>query len=53
MMDEINASESWKVPNTDLFFEANLSANSIVTLCYTVIEKMGLDKAALSIESET
>ena len=41
-----------QIPNTDLFFEANLSANSIVKLCCTVIEKMGLDRSVLTFQAE-
>jgi negative regulator of replication initiation len=41
-----------QIPNTELFFEANLSANSLVKLCYTVIEKVGLARSVLSFEAE-
>jgi hypothetical protein len=41
------------IPNTDLFFEANLSANYIVKLCYTVIEQMGFEPSILSFEAES
>ncbi|MGD2165638.1 MAG: hypothetical protein PVH50_08915 [Anaerolineae bacterium] len=41
-----------RIPDTDLFFEANLSANSMVKLCYTVIGKMGLDRSVLGFEAE-
>ena len=42
-----------QIPNTDLFFEGNLSANSAVRLCCTVIQKMGLDASALSFASKS
>ena len=41
-----------RMPNSDLFFEANLSANSIVKLCYTVIERIGLDQSVLAFVAE-
>ena len=40
------------VPGTQLFFETNLSANSLVKLCYTLIAKMGHKKSALRFEAE-
>jgi hypothetical protein len=42
-----------RVPGTDMFFEANLSANSIVKLCHTVIDRMGFEKSQLGFEVET
>ena len=41
------------IPNTPLYFETNLSANSLVKLCYTVVVKMGYDKSTLQFEAET
>lgn len=41
------------IPNTSLFFETNLSANSMVKLCYTLVAKMGYDKSTLQFEAET
>jgi hypothetical protein len=41
------------IPNTSLFFETNLSANSMVKLCYTLVVKMGYDKSTLQFEAET
>jgi hypothetical protein len=41
------------IPNTStLFFETNLSANYMVKLCYTLIEKMGYSEADLAFETE-
>lgn len=40
------------IPDTDLFFESNLSANNLVKLCYTVLEGMGIDWEKLKIEAE-
>jgi len=50
--DKSELRQSAQIPKTDLFFEANLSTNSIVKLCYTVIEKMGLDRSVLSFEAK-
>jgi hypothetical protein len=50
--DESELRQPAQIPSTELFFEANLSANSIVKLCYTVIEKMGLDRSVLRFEAE-
>ena len=41
------------IPNTPLFFETNLSANSMVRLCYRLITQMGYDESALQFEIET
>jgi hypothetical protein len=41
------------IPNTlSLYFETNLSANSMVKLCYTLLEKMGYLNADLVFEIE-
>ncbi len=40
------------IPSTPLYFETNLSANSMVKLCYTVIVKMGYAKSSLQFEAE-
>lgn len=40
------------IPNTSLHFETNLSANSMVKLCYTVVIKMGYEESALQFETE-
>jgi hypothetical protein len=41
-----------QIRGTNLFFETNLPANMLVKLCYTVIERMGFDRSALSFETE-
>lgn len=41
-----------RVPHTDLYFETNLSANSMVKLCFTVLQKLGDDESQLSFEVE-
>jgi len=41
-----------RIPNTKLYVEANLSANSIVRLCYTLIMKMGYTQADMTFETE-
>lgn len=40
------------IPNTSLYFETNLSANSLVKLCYTLVAKMGYERSALQFEAE-
>ena len=41
------------IPDTaSLYFETNLSANSIARLCYTLLVKMGYSKADLTFETE-
>jgi hypothetical protein len=40
------------IPNTSLYFETNLSANSIVKLCYTLLLEMGYSRADLAFEAE-
>jgi len=40
------------IPNTSLHFETNLSANSMVKLCYTVVVKMGYEESDLQFETE-
>lgn len=50
--NESELSDPVQVPNTDLFFEGNLSANLAVRLCCTVIQKMGFDTSALSFKSK-
>jgi hypothetical protein len=39
------------IPTTDLYFEANLSANFLVKLCYTLLEKMGFSQSDLQFET--
>jgi negative regulator of replication initiation len=41
------------IPDIDLFFEANLSANSMVKLCYTVLDRMGLPRSIFTFEVES
>ena len=41
------------IPGTDLYFETNLSANSIAKLCYTLVMEMGHEKTDLQFEVET
>lgn len=40
------------IPNTSLYVETNLSANSIVKLCSTLLVEMGYSKADLAFETE-
>ena len=40
------------IPNTSLYFESNQSANSMVRLCCTLIEKMGYGRSDLEFETE-
>jgi negative regulator of replication initiation len=40
------------IPNTSLYFETNLSANSIAKLCYTLLVKMGYSRTDLAFEVE-
>jgi hypothetical protein len=40
------------IPGTDLHFETNLSADSLVKLCLTLMVRMGFDKASLVFEAE-
>lgn len=40
------------IPNTQLYFETNLSANSMVKLCYTLITQMGYDREVLQFETK-
>lgn len=40
------------IPNTPLYFETNLSSNSMVKLCYTLITRMGYDREVLQFETE-
>jgi hypothetical protein len=39
------------IPDTDLFFEANLSANGLVKLCFTILDRLGIPKDQLEFES--
>lgn len=39
------------IPKTSLYFETNLSANSLVKLCYTLVAKMGYDGSILQFET--
>ena len=41
-----------QIPGSPLFFEANLSANSIVKLCFTVLDRMGYERSSLGLEAE-
>lgn len=40
------------IPNTPLYFETNLSANSIAKLCHTLLAKLGYSKTDLAFEVE-
>ena len=40
------------IMDTGIFFESNLSADYMVRLCYTVLDRMGYSSSALSIEAE-
>ena len=40
------------IMDTGIFFESNLSADYMVRLCYTVLDRMGYPTSALSIEAE-
>ncbi len=48
--DKLRIPES--IPSTPLYFETNLSANSMVKLCYTLASKMGYKKSTLQFEAE-
>lgn len=50
--DDSELRQAARLPDTELFFEANLSANSIVKLCHTVIDKMGLNRSTLTFRTE-
>jgi hypothetical protein len=50
--DKSELRQSQLIPGSDLFFEANLSANYVVKLCKTVLEQTGLGRSALIIEAE-
>ncbi len=41
------------IPHTSLYFETNLSANSVAKLCYTLIEKFGYTQDMLVFETVT
>jgi hypothetical protein len=41
-----------QIPGAPLFYEANLSANSMVKLCYTVLDRMGYEGSKLSFKAE-
>jgi len=47
--DELRSSAP--IPTTDLYFEANLSTNFLVKLCYTLLEKMGFSQSDLQFET--
>jgi negative regulator of replication initiation len=40
------------IPNTSLYFETNLSANMMIKLCHTLVNKMGYGEADLVFETE-
>ena len=48
--DKLRKSEN--IPQTSLHFETNLSANSMVQLCYTLLVKWGYSKTDLQFETE-
>ena len=40
------------IPNTSLYFETNLSANMMIKLCHTLVNKMGYGETDLVFETE-
>jgi hypothetical protein len=51
-LDKTDLRHAEPIPDADLYFEANLSANSLVKLCYTVVERLGLSRSVFDVEAE-
>ncbi len=50
--DQTDLRHPAQIINTDILFESNLSADYMVRLCYTVLDRMGYPTTALTIEAE-
>jgi len=50
--DQTDLRSPAQIMDTDIFFESNLSADYMVRLCYSVLDRMGYPTTALTIEAE-